>query len=190
VRLAELDLAALRSTCGAVLQDLSLFNGTIRDNITLGRDGLDDTDLARAASIAGLHADVARLPMGYDTPVGGGGGALSAGQRQRIALARALVHQPRLLILDEATSHLDPGTERRVDEALSWLEVTRVVISHRLSAIRNADLILVVHQGRIAARGRHQDLIAQEGIYRDLFGEAAAVEPGPAPARRVGLTVV
>jgi ATP-binding cassette, subfamily B, bacterial len=189
VSLTELDLAAMRATCGAVLQDLNLFNGTIRDNITLGRDGIDDTDVARAAGIAGLHADVARLPMGYDTPVGGGGAALSAGQRQRIALARALVHRPRLLILDEATSHLDPGTERRVDEALSKLDVTRIVISHRLSAIRNADLIVVVHQGRIAARGRHDDLVAQEGVYRELFGEATGEVAAPA-GRRAGLTVV
>jgi ABC-type bacteriocin/lantibiotic exporter with double-glycine peptidase domain len=186
IPVAALDLAALRSACGAVLQDLNLFNGTIRDNIVLGREGINDDDLARAAGIAGLHADVARLPMGYATPVGSGGGALSAGQRQRIALARALVHRPRLLILDEATSHLDPATERRVDEALSRLEVTRVVISHRLSAVRNADQILVVQQGRIVERGRHEDLVAHEGIYRDLFGEATA-ETAPAGARRGGL---
>jgi ABC-type multidrug transport system fused ATPase/permease subunit len=83
------------------------------------------------------------------------------------------------LILDEATSHLDPDTERRVDEALSRLEVTRIVISHRLSAIRNADQILVLHQGRLVARGRHEDLVAHEGVYRDLFGDAAG-----APSRR------
>jgi ATP-binding cassette, subfamily B, bacterial len=180
VALAKLDLADLRASCGAVLQELSLFNGSIRDNITLGRAGIADSDLAWAARVAGLHADVLRLPMGYETMVGGGGAALSAGQRQRVALARALVHRPRLLILDEATSHLDPGTERRVDEALSQLQVTRIVISHRLSAIRNADEILVVEQGRITARGDHDILVTQPGAYRDLFG----AEPTPPDGRR------
>jgi ABC-type bacteriocin/lantibiotic exporter with double-glycine peptidase domain len=181
VPLADLDLADLRDSCGAVLQELSLFNGTIRENITLGRPGIADADLAWAARVAGLHADLLRLPMGYETLVGGSGAALSAGQRQRVALARALVHQPRLLILDEATSHLDPGTERSVDEALSQLQVTRIVISHRLSAIRNADQILVVEQGRITARGRHDHLVAQPGTYRELFG--ADPLPAATPGR-------
>jgi ABC-type bacteriocin/lantibiotic exporter with double-glycine peptidase domain len=184
VPIADLDLADLRGSCGAVLQELSLFNSTIRDNITLGRPGITDADLAWAAGVAGLHADVLRLPMGYETLVGGSGAALSAGQRQRVALARALAHQPRLLILDEATSHLDPGTERRVDEALSHLNVTRIVISHRLSAVRNADQILVVEQGRITARGRHDHLVSQPGTYRDLFGaDSAAADGGPAEGR-------
>jgi ATP-binding cassette, subfamily B, bacterial len=108
--------------------------------------------------------------MGYQTTVGEAGAALSAGQRQRIALARALLHRPRLLVLDEATSHLDPATERQIDEALSRLQITRIVISHRLSAIRNADQILVLDCGRIIARGRHDQLIAEGGIYRELFG--------------------
>jgi len=184
VGLGQLDLAALRANCGAVLQELSLFNGTLRDNITLGRVDIDDADVAWAAGIAGLHADVIRLPMGYDTPVGGGGAALSAGQRQRVALARALAHRPRLLLLDEATSHLDPGTERRVDAALSELKVTRVVISHRLSAIRNADQILVIDHGRITARGRHVELVNQPGLYRDLFGEGESNAAAPAAGAR------
>jgi len=129
-------------------------------------------EVESAADVAGLHEDVLAMPMGYQTQVGEGGMAISAGQRQRVALARALVHRPRLLILDEATSHLDPATERRVDEALNRLEVTRLVISHRLSAIRNADEILLLEGGRVVERGRHADLIASRGPYFGLFGEA------------------
>jgi ATP-binding cassette subfamily B protein len=150
-----LDLPELRRGCGVVLQQLTLFNGSIRDNLTLGRADVDDAEISWAARTAGLHNDVLRLPMRYDTAVGEAGAALSAGQRQRVALARALLHRPRLLVLDEATSHLDPMTERQVDEALSRLRVSRIVISHRLSAVRNADQILVLDAGRITARGQN-----------------------------------
>ncbi|WP_214409116.1 peptidase domain-containing ABC transporter [Sphaerisporangium fuscum] len=174
--LDELDVHDLRSRCGAVLQDLTLFNGTIKDNLTLGREDATDAEVVRAASIAGLHDDVVAMPMGYQTLVGEAGAALSAGQRQRVALARALVHRPRLLILDEATSHLDPETERRVDAALSGLEVTRIVISHRLSAIRDADRILVLDRGRMVAMGRHEELISVAGTYKRLFADDSAPE--------------
>ncbi|MGW2874534.1 ATP-binding cassette domain-containing protein, partial [Kitasatospora sp. NPDC001225] len=178
----QLDLADLRAHCGAVLQELSLFGGSIRDNLTLGRPDAEDAEVIRAARIAGLHEDVLALPMGYDTPVGESGSALSAGQRQRVALARALVHRPRLLLLDEATSHLDPQTERHVDGALAELAVTRIVVSHRLNAVRNADQILVLEHGRIVQRGRHDELIEQEGAYRLLFG-AADTDVRPAASR-------
>lgn len=182
----ELDLAALRERCGVVLQQLTLFNGTIRDNLILGRTQLTDADVIEAARIAGLHDDVMALPMRYQTTVGETGALLSAGQRQRVVLARALLHRPRLLVLDEATSHLDPKTERQVDEALSRLQVTRIVISHRLNAIRNADQILVLDQGRVAASGRHDELITQGGVYQELFGSSP-----PEPAlRSINLTPV
>ncbi|MFI9846015.1 peptidase domain-containing ABC transporter [Nonomuraea sp. NPDC051941] len=177
VPVQELDVAALRRECGAVLQELSLFNGSIRDNITLGSPDATDDDVVTAALVAGLHHDVERLPMGYDTNVGEGGAALSAGQRQRVALARAIVHRPRLLILDEATSHLDPQTERRVDAALSELRVTRIVVSHRLSAIRDAHEVLVIDQGRIVGRGTHERLVSSPGPYRDLFGAPPVPDP-------------
>ncbi len=170
VPIGELDLVAFRRQCGVVLQQLTLFNGSIRDNLVLGRTDLTDDDVVEAATIAGLHDDVMALPMRYQTNVGEGGAALSAGQRQRVVLARALLHRPRLLVLDEATSHLDPKTERQVDEALSRLRVTRIVISHRLNAIRNADQILVLDQGRLVAVGRHDELLDEGGVYRDLFG--------------------
>ncbi|AWS44417.1 peptidase domain-containing ABC transporter [Streptosporangium sp. 'caverna'] len=172
----DLDVGELRRGCGAVLQELSLFNGTIRDNITLGSPDATDADVVDAATMAGLHEDVLRLPMGYRTTVGEGGASLSAGQRQRVALARALVHRPRLLILDEATSHLDPETERRVDAALSALRVTRIVISHRLSAIRNADEIVVMREGRVAERGKHEELVNRPGAYHELFADATTFE--------------
>ena len=190
VPMDRLDVHDLRGRCGAVLQELTLFNGTIRANLTLGSPDAGDADVVRAATIAGLHEDVLALPMRYETIVGEGGTALSAGQRQRIALARALLHRPRLLVLDEATSHLDPQTERRVDEALSALAVTRLVISHRLSAIRNADQILVLDRGRIVSRGRHEELIEEGGMYRTLFGTPVnGSTAGPAP-RNHGLPPV
>ncbi|MFD9795248.1 peptidase domain-containing ABC transporter [Streptomyces sp. NPDC059070] len=174
VPIEELDLHDLRSHCGAVLQELTLFNGSIRENLTLGRPEADDAEVVRAARIAGLHEDVCALPMRYDTPVGEAGSALSAGQRQRVALARALVHRPRLIVLDEATSHLDPQTERQVDRELGALKITRVVVSHRVNAVRNADEILVLDRGRIAQRGRHAELIARPGPYQRLFAPAPA----------------
>ncbi|WP_330240250.1 peptidase domain-containing ABC transporter [Streptomyces sp. NBC_00525] len=178
VPVRDIDPGELRSGFGAVLQELRLFSGSIRDNLLLGRPDADEAALVRACVVAGLHHDVRRLPMAYDTPVGEGGAALSAGQRQRVALARALIHRPRLLLLDEATSHLDALTEQQVDAALSELKVTRVVISHRLSAIRNADLTLVLDGGRVADSGTHAELLARPGLYRDLFAA-----PAPAPVR-------
>jgi ABC-type bacteriocin/lantibiotic exporter with double-glycine peptidase domain len=188
IPISLLDLGELRRGCGVVLQQLTLFNGSIRDNLTLGRTDFHDAEIEQASRTAGLHEDVQRLPMRYDTVVGEAGGALSAGQRQRVALARALLHKPRLLVLDEATSHLDPKTERQVDEALARLQVARIVISHRLSAIRNADQILVLDNGRVVSRGRHDQLVSEAGVYQDLFRppttagpghHAAAVEPAP-----------
>jgi ABC-type bacteriocin/lantibiotic exporter with double-glycine peptidase domain len=180
VPMAELDIWDLRSRCGAVLQELTLFNGTIRENLCLARPGATPREIVEAATVADLHDDVLAMPMGYDTIVGQGGNALSAGQRQRVALARALVHRPRVLLLDEATSHLDPATERRVDAALAELDVTRIVVSHRLSAVRNADETLVLDRGRVVQRGRHAELVREPGLYRELFGSRDEHPDGPA----------
>ena len=187
VALDRLDPRELRACCGAVLQHLSLFDGSIEDNIMLGSPEASMAEVEHAAELAGLRDDIERMPMRYRTQVGEGGMALSAGQRQRVALARALVHRPRLLILDEATSHLDPATERRVDSALNSLEVTRLVISHRLSAIENADEIVVLDAGRIVERGRHADLRALNGHYAALFGLEPTGESQVAVERPPGL---
>ncbi|MFI7673263.1 peptidase domain-containing ABC transporter [Actinophytocola sp. NPDC049390] len=176
VPIQEMDLSAFRSRCGAVLQDLSLFSGTVRDNLTLGRPDASEDEIVEATTIAGLHHDILALPRRYDTEIGDGGAALSSGQRQRMALARALLSKPGLLVLDEATSHLDPRTERAVNAALDTLPVTRVVISHRLSAARAADQIVVLDRGRIVQHGTHETLIERPGVYRDLF--AADLRPG------------
>jgi ATP-binding cassette, subfamily B, bacterial len=121
-----------------------------------------------AATLARIHDEIARLPMGYETRLSEGGAGFSGGQRQRIAMARALAHGPELLVLDEATSHLDAATEALVDQNLNELACTRIVIAHRLSTIRNADLILVMDQGMIVERGTHDDLIARNGTYAAL----------------------
>ncbi|MFB7667002.1 peptidase domain-containing ABC transporter [Kitasatospora sp. NPDC056138] len=188
-----LDPDRLRREFGAVLQELSLFNGTIKENLVLGRPEATQSEIEEACRIAGLLDDVRRLPMVFDTPVGEGGTALSAGQRQRLALARALIHRPRLLLLDEATSHLDPATERQVDAALERLAITRIVISHRLSAVRDAGRTLVLAGGRIVAAGRHEELVRRSEHYREMFAPepdtAAAMAPapmsGPAPTEAV-----
>jgi ABC-type bacteriocin/lantibiotic exporter with double-glycine peptidase domain len=121
-----------------------------------------------AARIAAIHDEIRQMPMGYETLVAEGGTALSGGQRQRIALARAVAHHPAILVLDEATSHLDTVTEDVVEQNLRGLSCTRMVIAHRLNTARNADLILALDNGTIVERGSHQELLAREGYYAQL----------------------
>jgi ABC-type bacteriocin/lantibiotic exporter with double-glycine peptidase domain len=168
VPITRLDYRMLRSQCGIVLQDSFLFSGTIRDNIAL-HDPLVPLDkVVWAASMACIHDDIQKFPMGYDTRVSEGGRALSGGQRQRIALARALVREPAVVLLDEATSHLDVLTEAAIHNRLDDLGRTRIVIAHRLSTVQRADLILVMEDGRIAERGTHSQLVALRGRYAEL----------------------
>ncbi|GGO80277.1 peptidase domain-containing ABC transporter [Nonomuraea cavernae] len=164
---AELNLRTLRRQFGVVTQDPSLFNGSIRENIAMNDPGASLRRVVSAARLAGLHDEIAAMPMGYETVLTDGGG-LSGGQRQRLALARAVLSRPKVLLLDEATSNLDSATEAVIEANLSRLVQTRIVIAHRLSTVRDADLILVIDSGRVVQRGTHAELMALGGRYADL----------------------
>ncbi len=179
---AERSLASLRDQVGVVFQDSFLFDGTIRENIALGRAGATDEQVRAAARAAEVDAFVDTLPRGYETLVGPGGSALSGGQRQRVALARALVRDPRLLLLDEATSALDPRTERQIARTLVAVAAGRTTISvtHRLASVVDHDMIVVVVDGKVAEVGTHPELLARAGSYARLWAEQTGAAP-PAP---------
>jgi ATP-binding cassette, subfamily B, multidrug efflux pump len=165
------DLAALRGGIGLVLQDVFLFSGTIGGNVRLGAPEIDDERVRWAAGEVAALPFIERLPAGFDTEVRERGAGLSVGQKQLVAFARALAFDPRILILDEATSSVDTETEQAIQHALERLLVgrTSVVIAHRLSTIQRADRILVMHKGRLREQGSHQELLAQRGIYHRLY---------------------
>lgn len=165
-----LDLRALRQQFGVVMQDPFLFSGSVRQNISLHDPDLPMARVREAAQVAAIAEEIEALSMGYETYLAEDASTVSGGQRQRLALARALATQPSILLLDEATSHLDPITERRLEENLSELRITRIVIAHRLSTVRNADLIIVLDQGDIVACGTHDELLARGGEYAALVG--------------------
>jgi ATP-binding cassette subfamily B protein len=166
--LRHLDLQDLRRQFGVVLQESALFSGSVLSNITLTDPGLDPEQVTEAAKLAAIHDDIMAMPMGYDTFVSEGGSALSGGQRQRLAIARAVVHKPPILLLDEATSHLDVETEQRVARNLQMLACTQVIIAHRLSTVRDADVIVVLDRGTVAERGSHRELVRRGGQYAAL----------------------
>lgn len=168
----ELDLTALRQQVGLVLQDVFLFSGSIRENITLGDSEITEAQVAQAARLVGADRFINRLPEGIDTAVGERGATLSLGQRQLLAFVRTLLVDPAVLVLDEATASVDTETEEMVQRAVEHLMEgrTALVVAHRLSTIQHADTILVLHKGVIRERGTHQDLLAvEEGMYRKLY---------------------
>jgi ATP-binding cassette subfamily B protein len=173
--LREVTQESLRHQLGIVPQEGFLFAGTVRDNIAFGRSEASDEEVVAAARAVGAHDFITELEGGYATEVQERGSRLSLGQRQLVAFARALLADPRILVLDEATSSVDIGTERRIELALRRLLAGRTafIIAHRLSTIRRADLIVVIEDGRIVEHGNHEELVAREGRYRSLYGDWA-----------------
>jgi ABC-type multidrug transport system fused ATPase/permease subunit len=176
VDLREVKQESLRRQLGIVPQEGFLFAGTVRENIAFGRPDATPEEIVSAAQAVGAHEFIVRLENGYETELGERGSRLSLGQRQLVAFARALLADPRILILDEATSSVDIGTERKIERALRRLlaDRTAFVIAHRLSTIRDADLIVVLENGRIIEQGSHEELIERHGLYTSLYGDWAA----------------
>ena len=182
----DVTLASLRRQFGIVLQDTFLFSMTIAENIRYGRLDATQEEVEAAARAVGIHDFIASLPAGYNMKVGERGSGLSVGQRQLIAFARVMLADPRIVILDEATSSVDTQTEQLIQQALRRVlrGRTSLVIAHRLSTIVEADLIVVIDQGRIVEQGRHADLLARRGAYHRLYTAAQLRErtaPGDLP---------
>lgn len=169
--LAEIDRLWLRSQIGTVLQKPHLFDVSIRENIAFGDPSLSLAQVVEAAKRAHIHDEISAMPMGYETRLTHGGASLSGGQQQRVALARALIRNPRILLLDEATSALDSITEAQIYQELASLRCTKLVVAHRLSTVRRADLIVVLEQGRLVETGTHDRLASTSGIYSALLAE-------------------
>ncbi len=176
VDLDDVSQESLRRQLGIVPQEGFLFAGTVAENIAFAKPDARPEDVVRAAQIVGAHEFIVRLEDGYETQLGERGSRLSLGQRQLVAFARALLADPRILILDEATSSVDIGTERTIEQALRTLlaDRTSFVIAHRLSTIRDADLIVVLEHGQVIEQGSHDELLARQGLYTSLYGDWAA----------------
>lgn len=171
ISLTDWDTQSLRDTIGLVSQDVFLFHGTVRENIAFGEPNASFEAVEKAAKLAEAHEFINELPNGYDSIVGERGQKLSGGQRQRLSIARALLKDPRVLILDEATSAVDNETEAAIQRSLTQIREGRtlIMIAHRLSTIVDADQIVVLDKGRIVQQGTHSELVAETGIYRQLW---------------------
>ncbi len=172
----DIKRADLRENFGMVLQETWLRNGTIKDNITLGREGFTDEDIIAAAKASHAHSFIKRLPNGYDTVISENGGNLSQGQKQLLCITRVMLHIPPMLILDEATSSIDTNTEIRIQKAFNKMMQGRTsfIVAHRLSTIKEADVILVMKDGHIIEQGNHQTLLDQKGFYYNLYNSQFA----------------
>jgi ATP-binding cassette subfamily B protein len=190
VNIREIDLQDLRRMFGIVLQDPFLFTGTLESNVRLGTETIDRSVTEHALKEVGLGPLLESLPQGVETPVTERGGTLSVGQRQLVSFARALAHDPKFLILDEATSSVDTKTELLIREALDRLLTgrTAIVIAHRLSTIQHAHRILVFHKGRLREQGSHQELLALRGIYYRLYQLQYKEQELPAPLAGAALS--
>jgi ATP-binding cassette, subfamily B, multidrug efflux pump len=183
----DVTIESLRRHIGIVLQETTLFSGTIRDNIAFGRPEATDDEVIAASRAAAAHEFIMEFPKGYDTPVGERGSTLSGGQKQRIAIARALLLNPRILILDDSTSSVDLATEYRIQKALDKLMEGRTsfVIAQRISTVLNADQILVMDRGKVVARGTHEELLESSEIYSEIYSsqllDDADIEAAPSP---------
>ena len=171
ININKIKKADLRRSLGIVLQDTHLFTGTVRDNIRFGKLDATDEEIVAAAKLANADSFIRRLPDGYDTMLTGDGANLSQGQRQLLAIARAAVAKPPVLILDEATSSVDTRTERLIENGMDAIMEGRTVfvIAHRLSTVRNSKAIMVLEKGQIIERGSHDELIEQKGRYYQLY---------------------
>jgi ATP-binding cassette subfamily B protein len=170
VDVRDVTMTSLRREIGVIAQDPFLFSATVRENIAFGRPDATDEDIERAARLAQAHEFIDALPEGYDTVIGERGITLSGGQRQRVAIARALVVDPRILILDDATASVDATTESKIREGLreAMRGRTTIIIAHRLSTIALADEVVVLDDGRVAARGDHDSLVETNDVYREI----------------------
>lgn len=169
--ITEIKRSSLRRCFGMVLQDTWLFSGTVRENIAYGKPDAADEEIIRAAKLARAHGFIKRLENGYDTIISEGGGNLSAGQKQLLCIARIMLARSPMLILDEATSNIDTRTEIKIQQAFDEMMSSRTsfIVAHRLSTIRQADLILVMDKGNVVEKGTHTELLAQNGFYAKLY---------------------
>jgi ATP-binding cassette, subfamily B, bacterial len=178
VDVRDLTFASLASLVGVVSQETYLFHASVRENLRFAKPEATDAEVELAAEAAQIHELIASLPDGYDTVVGERGYRFSGGEKQRIAIARTVLRNPPILVLDEATSSLDTETERQVQEALDRLAEgrTTIAIAHRLSTVQDADQIVVLDRGRIVERGTHDELVELGGRYAQLVGRAPALD--------------